>query len=325
MKKVLLSQAINPAGMKILEGKVEPVILTDSTVETTRKMVVDVEGIILRTNIKVTREIIESAPKLKIISRTGAGVDNVDVAAATEKGILVCDTPGVNSNSVAEQTLAILLGLAKQLKIMDKAVSEGNWKTRNTGKAVDIEGKTLGLIGIGRIGSLVADKCRQAFNMKVIAYDPYVKQIEGIELYPNIDQVFQEADFISIHVPYMKQTHHLVNAKMLNLMKPDAYLINTSRGPLVDEKALIEVLEKSSIAGAGLDVFEKEPPSTDNPLLRLNNVILTPHSSALSRECVMKVHITAAQAVVDFLSGKKPHSVFNEEGLCKKGYLQILA
>jgi len=144
-------------------------------------------------------------------------------------------------------------------------------------------------------------------------------------LYPNIDQVFQEADFISIHVPYMKQTHHLVNAKMLNLMKPDAYLINTSRGPLVDEKALIEVLEKSSIAGAGLDVFEKEPPSTDNPLLRLNNVILTPHSSALSRECVMKVHITAAQAVVDFLSGKKPHSVFNEEGLRKKGYLQILA
>lgn len=325
MKKVLLSKLINPAGMKVLEGKVDPIILSDSNIGTVKKTVEDVEGIILRTNIKVTREIIESAPKLKIISRTGAGVDNVDVAAATEKGILVCDTPGVNSNSVAEQTLAILLGLAKQLKIMDKAVSEGNWKTRNTGKAVDIEGKTLGLIGIGRIGSLVADKCRQAFNMKVIAYDPYVKQIEGIELYPNIDQVFQEADFISIHVPYMKQTHHLVNAKMLNLMKPDAYLINTSRGPLVDEKALIEVLEKSSIAGAGLDVFEKEPPSTDNPLLRLNNVILTPHSSALSRECVMKVHITAAQAVVDFLSGKKPHSVFNEEGLCKKGYLQILA
>jgi len=321
MKKVLLSQAINPAGMKVLEGKVEPVILADLTVETIKKMVADVEGIILRTNIKVTREIIEAAPCLKIISRTGAGVDNVDVAAATEKGILVCDTLGVNSNSVAEQTLAILLGLAKQLKIMNKAMCEGNWKIRNDSKTVDVEGKTLGLIGIGRIGSLVAYKCRQAFNMKVIAYDPYVKQAEGIELCPNLDQVFKEADFISIHVPYMEQTHHLVNAKLLNLMKPDAYLINTSRGPLVDEKALIEALEKGSIAGAGLDVFEKEPPSPDNPLLRFNNVIVTPHSSALSRECIMKVHITAAQAVVDFFNGKKPHSVFNEEGLRKKGYL----
>ena len=321
MKKVLLSQAINPAGMNVLKNKVDPIILADSSMGNVKKMVVDIEGIILRTNIKITREIIESAPKLKIISRTGAGVDNVDVVAATEKGILVCHAPGVNSISVAEQTLAILLGLAKQLKIMDKAVCEGNWKIRNAGKAVDIEGKTLGLIGIGRIGSLVADKCRLAFNMKVIAYDPYVKQIEGIELYPNLDQVFQEADFISIHVPYMEQTHHLVNAKLLSLMKPDAYLINTARGSLIDEKALIEALEKGSIAGAGLDVFEKEPPSSNNSLLRLNNVILTPHSSALARECVMKVHITAAQAVVDFLSGKKPRSIFNEEGLRKKGYL----
>jgi len=315
MKKVLLSQAINPAGMKVLKDKVDPIILTDSSMENIKKMVADVEGIILRTNIKVTREIIEAAPCLKIISRTGAGVDNVDVAAATEKGILVCDTPGVNSNSVAEQTLAILLGLAKQLKIMDKAVGEGNWKIRNAGKAVDVEGKTLGLIGIGRIGSLVAYKCRLAFNMKVIAYDPYVKQAEGIELCSNLDQVFKEADFISIHVPYTKETHHLVNAKLLNLMKPDAFLINTSRGALVDEKALIEVLEEGSIAGAGLDVFEKEPPSPDNPLLRFNNVIVTPHSSALSRECVMKVHITAAQAVVDFVEGRQLKYIYNKKEL----------
>jgi len=237
------------------------------------------------------------------------------VAAATEKGILVCDTPGVNSTSVAEQTLAILLGLAKQLKIMDKAVCKENWKIRNTGKAVDVEGKILGLIGIGHIGSLVAYKCRLAFNMKVIAYDPYIKKTEGIELYPNIDKVFKEADFISIHVPYVEQTHHLVNAKLLNLMKPDAYLINTSRGPLVDEKALIEVLEKGLIAGAGLDVFEKEPPSKENPLLKFNNVITTPHSSALSRECKMKVHSTAAQAVVDFLEGKQPKYIYNKEDL----------
>jgi len=315
MKKVLLSKSMDPAGMKVLEGKVETVTLSNFDTDHIKKIVADVAGIMLRTNIKITREIIEAAPLLKIISRTGVGVDNVDVAAATEKGILVCHTPGVNSISVAEQTLAMLLALAKQLKIMDKAVCEGNWKIRNAGKAVDIEGKTLGLIGIGHIGSLVADKCRQVFNMKVIAYDPYVKQAEGIELYSNLDQVFKEADFISIHVPYMEQTHHLVNAKLLNLMKPDAYLINTSRGPLVDEEALIEVLEKGLIAGAGLDVFEKEPPSTDNPLLRFNNVVVTPHSSALSRECVMRVHTTAAQALVDFLEGRQPKYIHNEKGL----------
>jgi len=315
MKKVLLSKPINLAGMKVLEGKVDPIILSDSNIGTVKKMVEDVEGIVLRTNIKVTREIIESAPKLKVISRTGVGVDNVDVAAATKRGILVCHTPGVNSNSVAEQTLALLLGLAKQLKIMDKAVCEENWKIRNAGKTVDAEGKTLGLIGVGRIGSLVACKCRLAFNMKVIAYDPYLKEVEGIELYPNLDQVFKEADFISIHVPYTEQTHHLVNAKLLNLMKPEACLINTARGPLVDEKALIEALEKGSIAGAGLDVFEKEPPSRENPLLKSNNVIFTPHSSALSRECVIKVHVAAAQAVVDLLEGRQPKYIYNKQDL----------
>lgn len=315
MKKVLLSKPIDPAGMKVLEGKVEPVILSDSDIETIRKIVADVEGIILRTNIKVTREIIEAAPHLKIISRTGAGVDNIDVDAAIEKGILICNTPGVNSVSVAEQTLALMLSTAKQLKTMDKAVHEGNWKIRYSSKAVDIEGKTLGLVGIGHIGSLLAQKCRLAFNMKVIAYDPYVEQAEEVKLCPSLDQVFNQSDFISIHVPYTEETHHLVDARLLGLMKPDSCLINTSRGSIVDEKALIEALKNKSIAGAGLDVFEKEPPSPDDPLLKFDNVITTPHSSALSRECVMKVAMTAAQAVVDYLEGKRPKYIYNKNEL----------
>jgi len=315
VKKVLLSKPIDPAGMKVLEGKVEPVILSDFNVEIIKKMVADVEGIVLRTNIKVTREIIEAAPHLKIISRTGAGVDNVDVSAATEKGILVCSTPGVNSISVAEQALALMLSVAKQLKTMDKAVHKGNWKIRYSSKTVDIEGKTLGLIGIGHIGSLLAQKCRLAFNMKVIAYDPYVEQIEGVKLCSSLDQVFSQSDVISIHVPYTEETHHLVDARLLGLMKPDSCIINTSRGPIVDEKALIEVLEKGLIAGAGLDVFEKEPPSQENPLLKLDNVITTPHSSALSRECVMKVAMTAARAVVDYLEGRQPKYIYNKNKL----------
>ena len=315
MKKVLLSKLIDPAGMKVLEDKVEPVILSDFNVEIIKKMVPEVEGIILRTNIKITREIIEAAPYLKIISRTGAGVDNVEVAAATEKGILVCNTPGVNSVSVAEQALALILSTAKQLKAMDKAVHEGNWKIRYSSKAVDIEGKTLGLVGMGHIGSLLAQKCRLSFNTKVIAYDPYVEQIEGVKLCSSLDQVFSQSDFISIHVPYTKETHHLVDTRLLGLMKPDSFLINTSRGSIVDEKALIEALENKSIAGAGLDVFEKEPPSPDNLLLKFDNVITTPHSSALSRECVMKVAITAAQAVVDYLEGRQPKYIYNKNEL----------
>ncbi|MBA7498439.1 Hydroxypyruvate reductase [subsurface metagenome] len=318
MKKVLLSKPINPAGMKVLEGKVEPVILVNPTVENIKKRVADVEGIILRTNIKITREIIEAAPNLKVISRTGAGVDNIDVAAATEKGILVCHAPGVNSISVAEHTLALMMAMAKQLKAVDQAVHQDNWKIRYASKAEDLDGKTLGLVGIGRIGSLLAQKCRLAFNMKIIAYDPYVKQAEGVELCSSLDQIFIQSDFISIHVPYTKETSHLVNARLLSLMKSDSYLINTSRGSVVDEEALIEALKNASIAGAGLDVFEKEPPSLDNPLLKFNNVITTSHSAGLNRDCERKLAIEAAQAVIDLLEGRQPKHIYNKKELLLK-------
>jgi D-3-phosphoglycerate dehydrogenase len=315
MKKVLLSKAIQPAAMEILAGKVEPVILPNEAVETTKQFVADVEGIILRTNLKVTREIMEAAPKLKIISRTGVGVDNVDVNAATEKGIIVCYTPGVNANSVAEQTVALIVGVAKQLKLMDKSVREGNWKIRNAALAMDVDGKTLGLVGVGRIGSLVAQKCRLAFNMRVIAYDPYVQQLAGVEMCSSLEQVVKQADFVSLHVPYTQEIHHLVDASLLSLMKPDAVLINTSRGSLVDETALVDVLKKKAIAGAGLDVFEQEPPAKDNPLFAFDNVITTPHSAALSRECELKVALVAAQAIVDYVEGKHPQYVYNQKGL----------
>lgn len=318
MKKVLLSKPINPAGMKVLEGKVEPLILSYFNVETIKKMVADVEGIILRTNIKITRDIIDAAPNLKVISRTGAGVDNVDVTAATKKGILVCHAPGVNSISVAEHALALMMAMAKQLKAVDKAVHQDNWKIRYASKAVDLDGKILGLVGIGHIGSLLAQKCRLAFNMKVIAYDPYVKEAEEIKLCLSLDQLFSQSDFISIHVPYTKETHHLVNTRLLSLMKLDSYLINTSRGAVVDEKALIEALKNASIAGAGLDVFEKEPPSPDNPLLKLNNVITTPHSAGLNRDCERKLAIEAAQAVIDFLEGRQPKHIYNKKELLLK-------
>ena len=315
MKKILLSNVINPAGMNVLKNKVEPVILDDFSVENIKQKVSDVEGIVLRTNIKITREIIESAPKLKIISRTGAGIDNIDIAAATEKGILVCNAPGVNSVSVAEHALAMMMALAKNLKITDKCVHEGNWKVRYSSKGVDLDGKTLGLVGLGNIGAILAKKCRLAFNMKIMAYDPYVEEAEGIELHSNLEKIFSQSDFISIHVPHTKETHHMVDSRLLNSMKPDSYLVNTSRGSVVDENALVEALKNNLIAGAGIDVFEKEPPENSNPLFQFVNVITTPHSAGLNRDCERKLAIEAAQAVIDFIEGKLPKHIYNRNEL----------
>lgn len=316
MRKVLLSNKIEPDGMKILEGKVQPIVLTNFEPEHIKKIVSDIEGIILRTNIKITREVIDSAPLLKIISRTGAGVDNIDLAAASEKNILVCNAPGVNSISVAEHALGFMLAMVKQLKIVDEAVREGNWNIRYTSNTGDLEGKTLGLVGLGQIGTLLARKASLAFNMKVIAYDPYIEKtqnIEFIELTDKLDNIFQHSDFVSLHVPYTKETHHLVNDRLLGMMKSSSYLINTSRGMVIDEQALFNALENNQIAGAGLDVFEKEPPPLNNPLLTLKSVITSPHAAGLNRDCEKKLAIEAAKAVVDYFEGKEPKHIYNKK------------
>ena len=315
MKKILLSKEIHAEAMKLLKGKVELVVLPDSSMETAQKMVADVDGVILRTNIGFPRELIAAAGKCRIISRTGVGVDSVDIAAATERGIMVCNTPGVNTISVAEQTLALMLGIAKQLTVMDRSVRACAWKVRNSNSTVDLDGKTLGLVGLGRIGLEVARKCSLAIGMKVIAYDPFVKAATGITLCSELDEIFRASDFISIHVPYMDETHHLVDARRLALMKPTAYIINTARGAIIDEAALAKVLESKAIGGAGLDVLEDEPPTAGNPLFKLDNVLMTPHSAALTRECEMKVAIEAATAVLDFAEGREPKYIFNRAEL----------
>ncbi|MBC7190034.1 hydroxyacid dehydrogenase, partial [Candidatus Aerophobetes bacterium] len=199
MKKVLFPEPVHEAGMKLLEGKVEVVVAPDTTKETILALVEDVHGIVLRTTAKIDKDIIEKANDLLVISRTGAGVDNVDVEEATKRGIMVCNLPGANALSVAEHTVAFILALAKQLKFMDTSTRRGEWKNRNRYEAVDLERKVLGLVGAGKIGQKVAKMCQQAFQMKVIAYDPYVGKggevKEGIEFKDKIKEVFEEADF----------------------------------------------------------------------------------------------------------------------------------
>jgi D-3-phosphoglycerate dehydrogenase len=317
MRKVILTKKLNAEQSLLFGGldDLELVNVPDNDQQAFDLHIADAEAILLSTAYKMTRQVIESAKNLKVISRTGVGVDNVDVQAATERGILVLNTPQANSISVAEHTVALLMALSKQLILYDGELRDGNFAIRRTNKAVDLDGKILGLIGCGRIGRFAAEKCRDAFRMQVIGYDPYIDRLDGIRLYKDIEEVFQRADYISIHIPLTDETRNLVGEKLLSLMKPTAFIVNTARGGIIDEAALAAKLERGEIAGAALDVFEQEPPPKDSPLLRLDNIILTPHSAALTKECSERVATEAALGISDYLNGREPKAIFNKTGL----------
>ena len=313
MQKILLSQKILPAGMDLIKDKFEVITAPDTSAETMLKLSEDVDAIILRTTSKVDRVVIENARGLKIISRTGAGVDNVDIAAASEKKILVCNLPIANSLSVAEHAVALMMACAKQLPYMDNAVRKGNWAARNANTPAEIEGKTLGIIGLGHIGSIVAGKCL-ALGMKITVYDPYVRDRYKDCDYTFCDsmkELFANADFVTLHCPNIPETKGMITRELLYSMKPSAYIINAARGGIIDEVALSDLLKEKHIAGAALDVFEKEPPLPGNPILHLDNVMVSPHVAALTKEASVRMSYDAAQAVVDCLEGRMPKFIYN--------------
>jgi len=315
-KKILIVQPIHESGVKVFDERFEVRVASDPSVATVSKEIKGVEGVVVRMA-PFTREIIEAADSLKVIGRHGVGVDTIDVKAATEKGIVVTNTPNANALSVAEHTITAIGSLAKRVTVYDRATRGGDWEIRNSYKAVDLDGKTLGLVGIGRIGSMVARKAAAAFNMKVIAFDPYVAPDKarelGITLVGSSDEVFRQADVVSMHTPLTPETKGFVNAARLKMMKPAAFLVNFSRGEVVDEKALYEALKAGIIAGAAIDVYDPEPPKKDNPLFKLDNILLSPHSAALTQECVIRMATGAAEGVVDVLTGKRPEFVVNPE------------
>ncbi len=315
MRKILLTKKLSDKNAKLFDGipDIELISIPDGDQAAFDTHIKDAEAILLSTAYKMTGDVIDKAASLKVISRTGVGVDNVDVKAATEKSVLVLNTPEANSISVAEHTVALIIAISKQLVMYDSELRSGNFKIRRSGKCVDIEGKTLGLIGCGRIGRFTAEKCRAAFNMQVIGYDPYVKEIKGITLYKEIEEVFKLADYVSLHIPFTDETKGLVGEKLLSLMKPAAYIINTSRGGIIDEPVLAKKLKNNEIAGAALDVFESEPPDADNPLMSVKNVILTPHSAALTKECTERVAYEATLGISEYLKGNTPRFIFNKE------------
>ncbi len=273
----------------------------------------DYDALIVRGKTKVPKEVIEKGEKLKVIGRAGIGVDNIDVAYATEKKIPVVNAPRSSTLSVAELTIGHMISLARHLPQADKSMKAGQWEKKKL-MGTELDGKTLGLVGCGRIGSEVATRA-VAFGMKVIAYDPYLPtdvQQKICADFTTLEEVLRNSDFISIHAMLTDETRGMIGKEQLEMMKNSAYIVNCARGPIIDEAALVDALENGKIGGAALDVFEKEPPE-NSPLLTAPNVVFTPHLGASTKEAQIKAGTTTAEQVDKVLSGQKPDFAVNRQ------------
>ena len=306
--KVLIPQEVSVKAINYLEANdCECICLHDCSVENMCKYVGDCDAILARTA-DFNQVVLEKGIKLKIVARHGAGLDNIDLDYAREKGIVITNTPGANSNSVAEHTIALMLACAKNIPYFDKITREGDWVKRDTEKTIDVSGKTLGLIGFGRISGLVAKKAALGFDMNVLVYrthrdTPLPEYIQEAE---NMEEVLSQSDFVSFHMPLRPDTENIINKETLGLMKESAYFINMARGGNVDEDALYDILKSHKIAGAAIDVFKMEPPGADNKLFELDNLIVSPHNAAHSYDSMDRMAYNAATAIIKVLNGKKP-------------------
>ena len=276
----------------------------------------DADGII-NQYVPITRRVIESLKGCKVIARYGVGVDNIDVEAATEYGIIVANVPDYCVEEVSTHTIALILACARGITLLDRKRREKKWDFTLAKPLFRTKGKTLGLFGLGRIAKIVAQKA-SGFGFKIIAYDPYVSKVDsGIKLV-EFSQLLSDSDFISIHSPLTNETRHSFGENELKKMKKTAYLINTARGPIVDGKALYKALENKWIAGAALDVMEKEPPDWENSLLKLDNLIITPHISFYSEESYIELKTKVAESVLSVLKGELPRAIVNPQVINKR-------
>jgi len=268
----------------------------------------EVDGVFVRI-LDITPEMLKNAPNLKIISKHGVGLDNIALDAAKECGVVVTSTPNANSLAVAEFAFTLMMTLAKNVvPVVDAYKNSGlGIESRNkVSLGTELTGKTLGILGLGRIGSMVAKMAMGGFGMKVMLYDPYVKNPpEGIQQVDNVEEIYKAADFITLHLPLVPETKHMLNARAFELMKPTAILINCARGPIVDEAALIEALRSGKIGGAGLDVTDPEPAEPDNPLFTMSNVIVTPHYAPFTKETAEGVSKMGCENLIAFFAGKE--------------------
>jgi len=325
--KVYLGEVIHPDAVALLEKHAQVVRPKDPSRQAYLEALKEVDGMVAR-KVQVGAEEMDRAPRMKIIARHGVGLDSVDLEEATRRGILVTNTPGANRESVAELALAFMLALARRIPQAQKAMANmpkgdiGIFSAllkqyRLTG--IDLEGKSLGIIGTGRIGSTVARKCIAAFDMKVKGYDPYVSsevmKAFGVERVERLEDMLPKIDFLTIHCPLTQETKGMVGKKELARMRKGAYVVNTARGGIVGEKALLEALNSGHIAAAALDAWEVEPPDPKDPLLNHPNVIGTPHYGGTTEESLYRVGIAAVEELLRVLRGEPPKYPVNPEVL----------
>lgn len=285
---------------------------------TSREMMAEVAGDadvlwVFGTHYCLYAENFDVIPRCGGIIRTGSGTDNIPVREATERGIVVANTPDAMTDSVSDHTIGLLFAVIRQIAIQDRAVRKGIWDRNIAWPNWHVTGQTLGLVGFGRIPQAVARKLR-GFDLTVLAYDPYINAESMAKQNvraASLDEVLSQSDFVSVHTPLVPETHHLINESALRKMKPRAVLINTSRGPVIDERALYRALKEGWIAAAGLDVMDPEPPDPKNPLLQLDNVVITPHIAGYSDENVNLAWQLSVETALDFAHGKFPRSYVN--------------
>jgi len=317
MHNILLDNPIHPEALALLQCEVEVRQLYKASLSELQQALAGADATIVSTRFPITREVIAGAARLQVVGRPGAGVESVDVRAASEAGIPVVYTPDGPTESVVEHALCFMLMLAKSMLQADAAVRRGDFPFRVRVQGTELHEKTLGIIGGGHIGSRLAHVCHGALDMRVLIYDPYLspEQAQACDagLCSTLEDLLRQSDFVSIHTPLTPETRKLVGARELAWMKPSAYLINTSRGPVVDEAALIEALSAGRLAGAGLDVFEQEPPAADSLLFSMQNVVLSPHMASFTEEGRYRMGVMVAQQVLDVLRGKRPPFLANPE------------
>jgi len=304
MSRVLVADDLSPEAVSILRAAgLEVDVKVGLKPDELLALIGDYDGLAVRSATKVTAKVLDAAKRLRVVGRAGVGVDNVDLPAATRKGVVVMNTPGGSATTVAELALAMMLALSRHVAAATASVKAGKWEKKKF-QGRELAGKTLGVVGIGNIGSILVDRCL-ALKMKVIAYDPFISPEAaaklGVRLVP-LDALWGEADVISLHVPLTDKTRHMVNAGTLALMKPGALLINCARGGIVDEQALAAALASGHLGGAALDVFEQEPAAADHPLFKLDNVVLTPHLGASTEEAQVAVAIAVAEQLAAYLT-----------------------
>ncbi|RYN67049.1 D-3-phosphoglycerate dehydrogenase 2, chloroplastic [Alternaria tenuissima] len=315
-RKILIPEKVSPDGLALLKDQFDVDEKKGLTPEELKKIIGEYDALIVRSETKVTAELLEAAKKMKVVARAGVGVDNVDVQSATSHGIIVVNSPSGNINAAAEHTIALLMAVARNVGDASQSIKAGKWE-RSRLVGVEAKGKTLAIVGLGKVGLTVA-RIANGLGMRLIAYDPYANPnlaaAASVTLRPSLAEILKEADFLTLHTPLIASTKGMISKAELETMKPTARILNVARGGMIDEDALVEALDAGVIAGAGIDVFTSEPPEQDSSATRLiahPKVVATPHLGASTKEAQENVSIDVCEQVVSILSGELPRSAVN--------------